>query len=64
MDINDFILAIITQRENKDKVDSGSAPIFYGEDKEEVEYISMLLSRLTMSMVHDLGNGVYILIKH
>ncbi len=64
MDLNNFILAIVAQKDNKDKVDNGATPIFYGEDEEEVEYISMLISRLTMSMVHDLGNGIYILIKH
>ncbi|PRX31006.1 hypothetical protein BX659_10638 [Orenia metallireducens] len=64
MDINDYILAIVTSYEDKDKVDNGSAPIFYAEDEEELEYISMMISRLTKSMVHDLGNGVYVLIKH
>ncbi|GAB6136939.1 capping complex subunit for YIEGIA [Halanaerobaculum tunisiense] len=64
MDITDFILAIVTTKEEQDKVESGSAPIFYAADEEELEYIAMLISRLTKSMVHDLGNGVYILIKH
>jgi hypothetical protein len=64
MEVEDFILAIVTTEEQQDLVESGSAPIFYARDEEELEYISMLLSRLTMSMAHDLGNGVYILIKH
>ncbi len=64
MDINDFILAIVITKDNQDKVESGSAPIFYAEDEEQLEYIAMLISRLTTSMVHDLGNGVYILVKH
>ena len=64
MDLNNYILAIVTQQKDKDKISSASAPIFYAESKEELEYIAQLISRLTISMVHDLGNGVYILIKH
>ncbi|MGM0501474.1 MAG: capping complex subunit for YIEGIA [Bacillota bacterium] len=64
MDINNFILAIVVTEKNKSKVNGGSTPVFYGENEEEVDYIAMLISRLTMSMAHDLGNGVYILIKH
>ncbi|WP_018247554.1 capping complex subunit for YIEGIA [Orenia marismortui] len=64
MDINNFILAIVTLKEDKNKVEAGSAPVFYAEDDEELEYIAMMISRLTTSMVHDLGNGIYILVKH
>ncbi|MGM0369407.1 MAG: capping complex subunit for YIEGIA [Bacillota bacterium] len=64
MELNDFILAIVTTKDDQDKVDSGSTPIFYGSNKEKANYLAMLISRLTKSMVHDLGNGVYILIKH
>ncbi len=63
-DITDFILAIVTTERHQDKVEAGAAPLFYAQDKEELEYIAMLISRLTKSMAHDLGNGVYILIKH
>ena len=64
MDLNNYILAIVTTKADKPKVNSGSTPIFYASDQQEVNYIAMLISRLTMSMAHDLGNGVYILIKH
>ncbi|MBM7556015.1 capping complex subunit for YIEGIA [Halanaerobacter jeridensis] len=64
MDINNYILAIVTTNEDKDKIANGSTPVFYADEQEELEYIAQLISRLTMSMVHDLGNGVYILIKH
>ena len=64
MDINNYILAIVTTNEDKDKIANGSTPVFYSDEQEELEYIAQLISRLTMSMVHDLGNGVYILIKH
>ena len=64
VDINNYILAIVTTEQNQNKIASGSTPVFYAENKEELEYIAGLISRLTISMVHDLGNGVYILIKH
>ncbi|MEJ6950596.1 capping complex subunit for YIEGIA [Natronospora cellulosivora (SeqCode)] len=57
------ILAVITTKENEFKV-GGGAPIFYVKDDEEQEDISMILARLTMGMVHDLGNGVKIVIRH
>lgn len=62
--ITDFILAVVTTEENRNRVEPGAAPIFYAQDEEELEYISMIISRLTKSMAHDLGNGIYILIKH
>lgn len=58
------ILAVVTLKKDGNKVDGGGCPVFYAEDEEELEQIAMLLSRLTLSMAHDLGNGVYILVKH
>ncbi|SJZ54347.1 capping complex subunit for YIEGIA [Selenihalanaerobacter shriftii] len=58
------ILAIVTLKNNENKVDGGGSPVFYVDDEEELEYVAMLISRLTLSMAHNLGNGVYILIKH
>ena len=43
MDINNYILAIITTKANGGKINSGSTPVFYAENKEELEYIAMLL---------------------
>lgn len=60
---NNSILAVIVPKENKEKV-AGGVPIFYTEDERELEEISMLLARLTLGMVHDLGNGVKIIMKH
>ncbi|MBM7623845.1 capping complex subunit for YIEGIA [Sporohalobacter salinus] len=66
MDVNltNNILAIVTLKEDETRVDGGYAPVFYAEDEEELEYIAMIISRLTFSMAHNLGNGVYILVKH
>jgi hypothetical protein len=55
------IIAIIT--EDKDLA-SGGVPIFYASSREEKERIALYLSRVTKGMVHDLANGVYIIVRH
>lgn len=60
--IKDSILAIVTT--NKDSVSASTVPVFYVEDSEKQEYMSLLISKITMGMVHDLGNGVYVIVKH
>lgn len=60
--LNKCILAVVTT--NPGKVSSGSIPTFYCESDEELERIASLLTRITNGMVHDLGNGVYILVRH
>ncbi len=57
------IIAIVTTSDNRDKV-AGNVPIIFAEDQSELEYVAMLISRITVSMVHDLGNGVRLLVKH
>ncbi|MFW6305976.1 MAG: capping complex subunit for YIEGIA [Bacillota bacterium] len=57
------ILAIITTTEKRNNV-SGGVPIFLTDDKEELEKVSSLLARLTLGMVHDLENGIKIIIRH
>lgn len=61
--LNNYVLALLTTRENKEKF-AGGAPHFIVEDEEELEQVGMLLARLTLGMVHDLGNGVRVIIKH
>lgn len=61
--LNNSIIAIIVEEKNKDKV-GGGAPIFFVKDEKELEKISMLLARITLGMVHDLGNRVKIIVKH
>lgn len=60
----DNILAIITKKESHNKVAGGGTPIFFADDEQEMEKISTLLARITLGMVHDLENGVKIIIKH
>ncbi|NLA58591.1 MAG: hypothetical protein GX855_06795 [Firmicutes bacterium] len=42
----------------------GGAPIFYVSSSEERERLAQYLSRITQGMVHDLSNGVYIIVRH
>ncbi|ACL69805.1 capping complex subunit for YIEGIA [Halothermothrix orenii] len=63
VNLSNNILAVITTKDKREMV-SGGAPIFITEDKEEMENVSMLIARLTLGMVHDLGNGVKIIIRH
>jgi len=56
------ILAIVTL--TPDKVMSGGAPTFVAASREERERIATYLSRILSAQVHDLENGVYILVRH
>ncbi|HHX02286.1 MAG TPA: hypothetical protein GX739_06420 [Firmicutes bacterium] len=55
------VLAVITT--DRDRV-GGSAPIFYVDSFSELEKVAVYLSRVFMAAVHDLGHGVYIIVKH
>ncbi|NLM53256.1 MAG: hypothetical protein GX197_10615 [Firmicutes bacterium] len=39
-------------------------PVFYAESEEEMVEISVILSRVLEAVAHDMGNGVYIIVKH
>jgi hypothetical protein len=60
-EITQTILAVVTIKED---IVAGGAPIFYAKDQEEQERLALYLSRILKAMVHDLENGVYILVKH
>ena len=62
--LNNIIIAIVVLTDEKNKVGGGGAPIFYAANKSEQEKISMLLARITLAMVHDLENGVKLIVKH
>ena len=57
------ILAVITLKENSDYI-AGGAPTFFVEDVKELDKTSMMLARLTLGMVHDIGNNIKLIIKH
>lgn len=56
------ILAVIAI--SAEKVGKGGAPIFFAADEKEQETLSLLLARLLGGAVHDLQNGVQIVIRH
>lgn len=62
MELQKFILAIITTEH--DKVSGGGTPVFFSRTREEQDTIATTLARITEGVVHDLGNGVYIVVKH
>ncbi|MEW6522004.1 MAG: hypothetical protein AB1445_00285 [Bacillota bacterium] len=55
------ILAVVT---TTDTVVGGGTPIFHVTDAGERERVANLLARILQAMVHDIGNGTYILVKH
>lgn len=61
-DLRNCILAIITT--DAFKVAEAGCPIFYALDQQEQENTSLLLARILGGLVHDLENGVYIIVRH
>ncbi|SHE73470.1 hypothetical protein SAMN02745218_00763 [Desulfofundulus australicus DSM 11792] len=55
------IMALVTL--NMDIV-AGGAPIFFARNQEEQVKMARYLARTLDAMVHDLENGVYIIVKH
>lgn len=56
------IVAVVTI--NEKDVQSGGAPTFIVENKEEQQKIAFTLEKIMDATVHDLGNGPYILVNH
>ncbi|MCT4508520.1 MAG: hypothetical protein N4A48_07120 [Tepidibacter sp.] len=59
--LNDYIIAIVTM--NKD-VKSSTVPVFYAENREDLEKRSLTISKCVMGMVHDVFNDTFIIVKH
>lgn len=59
--MDESILAAVTLNEAKI---TGDVPIFHVDSEEEREKLANMLSRILKAMVHDLENGVYILVRH
>ena len=55
------IMAVITIESG---LVAGGAPVFMARDHAEQEKIALYLSRVLDGMVHDLGNGVLIIVNH
>ncbi|PAB58843.1 capping complex subunit for YIEGIA [Anaeromicrobium sediminis] len=61
--IKDSIVAIVTTDRNSIS-NYCSVPIFYADTKEQKESLAVNLSKITMSAIHDLENGCFVLIRH
>ncbi len=59
--IKENIIAIITLN---NKVQSATAPVFYVDSEKEQEETALLIAKITLGMVHDLRNGVYVVVRH
>lgn len=62
MEIEKFILAVVTL--DPHKVGGCGTPIFHATDKDEQDKIATYLARITSGVIHDLENGVYIIVRH
>ncbi|MEW5784759.1 MAG: hypothetical protein AB1767_06770 [Bacillota bacterium] len=60
--ISKYILAVIAR--DPGLIAGGGAPVFIARDQVEQDRIATYLARITEGIVHDLENGLYILVKH
>lgn len=60
--IKDSIVAIVT--EDRNRVNASSVPVFFEEDIKKQEALALRIAKITSGMVHDLGNGIYLIVKH
>ncbi|MDW7651621.1 MAG: hypothetical protein SCK29_08445 [Bacillota bacterium] len=58
--IRKMILAAVTTEEKC----IGGVPVFYAKNEEEMANMALILSRVLEAVAHDMGNGVYIIVKH
>lgn len=59
--IKENIVALVSLNKN---VSSATAPIFFVDSEEKQEETALLIAKITMGMVHDLRNGVYVVVRH
>lgn len=58
----DTIVAIVTT--NKERVLFSGVPVFYAQSKEEAEKTALLLSKMTLAMIHDAENECFVIVQH
>lgn len=57
----DELIAVVTT--NKEAV-GGEIPIFFASTPEEQARVASVLAIVMKAMVHDIGEGVYVIVKH
>ena len=62
-DKNNQILAILAKKSLADNIKSGVPAFLFDTDK-EIEEVAPLLARILSAMVHDLKNGIFIIVRH
>lgn len=60
-DLKRDIVATVTL--HSDRV-GGGAPIFLARDQRELEAIAAAIARVVIGMVHAVGEGTFIIVKH
>jgi len=60
-ELKKVILAVIAQ---DSQLVFGGAPVFIASSQEEQEKIALYLSRILNGMIHDVGNGVLVIVNH
>ncbi|MBI2874061.1 MAG: hypothetical protein HYY09_03145 [Firmicutes bacterium] len=61
VELNRAVMAVITREQRKT---AGGAPIFHVESDEEMTRVAGNLARILDGIVHDLENGVWIVVRH
>lgn len=59
--VKDNLQAVVTQ---KPDLVAGNVPVFIARDDEEQQRIALYLSRILGGNVHDLENGIYLIVRH
>ena len=57
------LIAVVVLGQDVEHV-RGSVPIFVAADEAELARVTLYLSKIFKAMVHDLENGVYLIVKH
>jgi len=42
----------------------GAVPLILVKNEDELERMSLLLAKIFKAMIHDLENGIYLIVKH
>ena len=57
------IIAIVATKDNKTAISGGRA-VFWVDTAEQAQRKALLLARIFKAMVHDLEDGIYLIVRH